>query len=179
MAYLLLSTLFDAAQLRTLALLGTETAKLSVLSVAMLLKVVLLALESKSKARLLERPYRHLPPESLSGMLSRALFWWTVPLFHVGFQRLLSPVDIYPVDSSMQSDELEKRLSRILATSGTCSITPTLTASSMLIFRHVEAPCISTGLSQLLHKRYCTHGPISTDFGWLHILTDVPVGESN
>lgn len=126
MAYLLLSTLFDAAQSRTLLLLGNETVKLSSLSVAMLLKVVLLILESNSKARLLDGPHKYLPPESLSGMIGRALFWWTVPLFYAGYQRLLSPIDIYPVDSSMRSEALGKRLSGLLAISGLCSTRPTL-----------------------------------------------------
>lgn len=125
MAYLLLSGLFDAAQLRTLLLIGSRTAVSAALSVAILFKLTLLALEARSKARVLKGPYKHLPPESISGIISRALFWWTVPLFYAGYRRLLSPIDIYPVDSSMHSDVLGERLISLIASSG-----PFITLSS-------------------------------------------------
>lgn len=118
MAYLLLSGLFDAAQLRTLLMMGSRKVLSSVLSASMLFKLTLLTLEGRSKARVLTEPYKQLAPESISGIVGRALFWWVNPLFHSGYRRLLLASDIYPVDADMHSEQLRDRLKGLMACSG-------------------------------------------------------------
>lgn len=120
MTYLMLSSLFDAAQLRTLVLVH-KTALSVMLGTAILCKLTLLVLEAKSKSRILNGAYRLLPPEAVSGIISRSLFWWTHPLFKHGYRRLLSPTDIYAVDLSMSSAALGASLNEIIAHSGALS----------------------------------------------------------
>lgn len=118
LAYLLLSTLFDVAQLRTILLVGSRTAISGALSMAIALKLLLQVLEARSKVRLLNGPYKHLSPEAVSSVISRALFWWTSPLFYAGYRRLLSPIDLYPVDAGLQSTLLGDRLNDHITSSG-------------------------------------------------------------
>ncbi|SMY26987.1 unnamed protein product [Zymoseptoria tritici ST99CH_1A5] len=110
-------TLFDAAQLRTVLLLGHRTALSTILAVTLSLKLALLALEAASKARILRDPYQNSSPESVSGIISRALYWWTIPLLTTGYRRLLSSDDLFPVDESIHSTELGRSLNNRMAAS--------------------------------------------------------------
>ncbi|KAJ4864914.1 ABC transporter domain-containing protein [Trichoderma breve] len=85
--FLLVSLLLDAAVLRTTALL---------------------VLEAREKSgHVVGR--QTLAPEETSGLYSRAVFAWVAPLLRTGFQRLLRPADLFPLDEKMSSSGLNER----------------------------------------------------------------------
>lgn len=109
--YLLFSILFDIAQCRTLWLLGEFNATLAPLLTAMLaVKLVMLVLELQSKRGSLKSSWRHLAPESTSGIVSRAVFWWLNSLLFQGFRAILSPNDLYDIDEQLRSEVLGNKL---------------------------------------------------------------------
>lgn len=109
--YLLFSTLFDVAQCRTLWLLDEFKAMLAPLFTAMLaVKIVMLILELQSKRGSLKVPWRHLSPESTSGIVNRAVFWWLNSLLFRGFRAILSLNDLYNTDKQLQSKVLGNKL---------------------------------------------------------------------
>ncbi|KAH0531953.1 hypothetical protein TsFJ059_000711 [Trichoderma semiorbis] len=110
--FLLVSLLLDAAVLRTLWLsLSTAAASASiraVLTASFGLKTALLVLEAREKSgHVVGR--QTLAPEETSGLYSRAVFAWVAPLLRTGFQRLLRPADLFPLDEKMSSSGLNER----------------------------------------------------------------------
>ncbi|KAL6795285.1 P-loop containing nucleoside triphosphate hydrolase protein [Trichoderma sp. SZMC 28012] len=110
--FLLVSLLLDAAVLRTVWLsLSTVAASASiraVLTASFGLKTALLVLEAREKSgHVVGR--QTLAPEETSGLYSRAVFAWVAPLLRTGFQRLLRPADLFPLDEKMSSSGLNER----------------------------------------------------------------------
>ncbi|KAL6836447.1 P-loop containing nucleoside triphosphate hydrolase protein [Trichoderma sp. SZMC 28015] len=110
--FLLVSLLLDAAVLRTVWLsLSTAAASASiraVLTASFGLKTALLVLEAREKSgHVVGR--QTLAPEETSGLYSRAVFAWVAPLLRTGFQRLLRPADLFPLDEKMSSSGLNER----------------------------------------------------------------------
>ncbi|PWY77392.1 ABC transporter-like protein [Aspergillus heteromorphus CBS 117.55] len=107
--YLLFSLLFDAVQLRTLWLMHNQTPLSAIATASLATKAILLILEARNKRMVLRQPYRNLSPESVSGILTRGCFWWLNPLLWQGFRTLLSPSDMFQVDSDLSSEFLGRR----------------------------------------------------------------------
>ncbi|UKZ47330.1 hypothetical protein TrVGV298_001548 [Trichoderma virens] len=110
--FLLVSLLLDAAVLRTVWLsLSTVAASASiraVLTASFGLKTALLVLEAREKSsHVVGR--QTLAPEETSGLYSRAVFAWVAPLLRTGFQRLLRPADLFPLDEKMGASGLNER----------------------------------------------------------------------
>ncbi|KAL7950242.1 P-loop containing nucleoside triphosphate hydrolase protein [Trichoderma barbatum] len=110
--FLLVSLLLDAAVLRTVWLsLSTAAASASiraVLTASFGLKTALLVLEAREKSgHVVGR--QTLAPEETSGLYSRAVFAWVAPLLRTGFQRLLQPADLFPLDEKMGASGLNER----------------------------------------------------------------------
>ncbi|KAL6807735.1 P-loop containing nucleoside triphosphate hydrolase protein [Trichoderma sp. SZMC 28013] len=110
--FLLVSLLLDAAVLRTVWLsLSTAAASASiraVLTASFGLKTALLVLEAREKSgHVVGR--QTLAPEETSGLYSRAVFAWVAPLLRTGFQRLLRPADLFPLDEKMSVSGLNER----------------------------------------------------------------------
>ncbi|RFU74209.1 hypothetical protein TARUN_8040 [Trichoderma arundinaceum] len=109
--FLLVSLLLDAAVLRTVWLSLSTAASESiraVLTASFALKAVLLVLEGREKsAHVVGR--QTLAPEETSGLYSRAVFAWVAPLLRTGFQRLLRPADLFPLDEKMSASGLNER----------------------------------------------------------------------
>jgi ATP-binding cassette subfamily C (CFTR/MRP) protein 1 len=57
--------------------------------------------------------WKDSPPEALSGIISRSLFWWLNDLLLSGFKSSLKLESIRPMDQSMDSEGLMTRLSSI------------------------------------------------------------------
>lgn len=114
--YLLLSIVFDAVQCRTLFLLtsadGLHTIA-AVLSANLAVKVVVLLLEVKQKRNVLVPTWRSVPRETLSGVISRSLFWWLNDLLKRGFKSNLRLEILWPTNQSMDSEGLLDKLSGI------------------------------------------------------------------
>ncbi|KAK1991372.1 putative multidrug resistance protein MDR [Colletotrichum falcatum] len=88
--YLVITVLFDTAQIRTLFLRDgyAPIAGCSVVSLAA--KLVLLSLEEVPKRPLLHSESKRADLESTSGSISRTIFWWLNGLFGKGSTGLLS-----------------------------------------------------------------------------------------
>ncbi|PKK51892.1 hypothetical protein CI102_5280 [Trichoderma harzianum] len=110
--FLLVSLLFDAAVLRTvwlsLSTVAVSASIRAVLTASFGLKTALLVLEAREKSgHVVGR--QTLAPEETSGLYSRAVFAWVAPLLRTGFQRLLRPADLFPLDEKMSSSGLNER----------------------------------------------------------------------
>ncbi|KAI5197133.1 putative multidrug resistance protein [Aureobasidium subglaciale] len=105
-AYLFFSALFDIVQLRTLwEIDGLEQiARLS--SSALALKIVVLVLEAWEKGSLLTFPYRDTTPEARSGVYNRSVFWWLNHFLTIGFGKVITFEDLYPLDDALSSEQL-------------------------------------------------------------------------
>lgn len=108
--FLLFTTLFDAARARTLWLqpYHQDIAIVAVASVS--IKILSLALEATQKRRYLRSAYRSLPPEDTSGILSRWVFAWQIPLFCAGYKATLGIEDLFTLDKHLKSLYLHKLL---------------------------------------------------------------------
>lgn len=104
--YLLFSLVFDLVQARTLYLRHDDTPIAAVFSAMIGIKAALLFLESLGKRSYLKKPYRELPPESISGIFNQSFFWWLNSLFIGGFRRLLSFDDLFTIDGELTSEGL-------------------------------------------------------------------------
>jgi ATP-binding cassette subfamily C (CFTR/MRP) protein 1 len=106
--YLFITVFLDTVRIRTLWQIGESTALCSTSVAAFVAKLVLLALESWSKRRYLDKAYSEVAGEELAGFLSRLLFLWLNPLLVKGSSNLLTPPDLSPVDSALSSARLAK-----------------------------------------------------------------------
>ncbi|TGO26008.1 hypothetical protein BPAE_0068g00420 [Botrytis paeoniae] len=108
--YLLLSTLLDLAQARTLWLQHGNTALSAVFTCSVLAKAVLLCLEAFEKRSFLKDPYNRYPPEALAGFINTSLFWWLNTLIQNGHRNLLSLGDLFDTDKALSSSSLETKM---------------------------------------------------------------------
>ncbi|KAF4958935.1 hypothetical protein FGADI_2014 [Fusarium gaditjirri] len=72
------------------------------------LKLFLVAIECRSKQRVLRSPYSSQAPERLAGILSRTFFWWINPILALGNQIILSGDDLPPIDHLLTSEKLRR-----------------------------------------------------------------------
>lgn len=111
-AYLLLTVPFDAAQLRTKWLRGDDVAANGVASTILAVKISLLISEAIEKRGILFTPYSRSSPEDTSGLYSRGLFWWLIPLFRLGFKNVVNADDLFAADGDLLSESLHLKFSR-------------------------------------------------------------------
>ncbi|KAI1609253.1 putative multidrug resistance-associated protein [Exophiala viscosa] len=112
--YLLLSLPFDAARLRTFYLLRGYAAKgiANSLALSLAIKFMVLITEAVEKRSILLEPYRDLPPETTSGIYSRSVFWWLNSLLRVGFAKTLHLNDLFNLDDTLLSANVQDRFRR-------------------------------------------------------------------
>ncbi|KAK4444931.1 ABC multidrug transporter [Podospora aff. communis PSN243] len=114
-SYLFFTLLFDAAQAGTLWLrqsTATRNPLAAVLTAGITVKAVLLLVEAREKRGYLRKEYKHLPPESASGVINRSLLWWINRLFRKGLKELLTYEDLYVLDSGLTSARLSNGISQ-------------------------------------------------------------------
>ncbi|OBT96290.1 hypothetical protein VE01_05823 [Pseudogymnoascus verrucosus] len=111
-AYLLLTVLFDAAQLRTRWLRGDNFAGNGIASSILAVKLFVLISEATDKTKILFTPYADCSPENTSGLYSRGLFWWLNPLFRLGFRNVVNDDDLFAADGDLSSKSLEIRFNK-------------------------------------------------------------------
>ena len=112
LVYLLATLLFDMAQARSLWLHGNATAISAAFSASIGLKIFLLFLEAQQKRAHLQAEYQGLPPESISGIISRSFLWWINDLFRQGYRKLIPFDALYVLESELTSDHLGQRMQR-------------------------------------------------------------------
>lgn len=113
-SYRLITLLFDIVQLRTLWLDSTTSNELTTTRVlattAVSLKAIILALESHHKTRRALSDPSLRSPEELTGPVGLGTYLWLNRLFLMGYRRILSTQDPFPLDSRMKSAPLEHHL---------------------------------------------------------------------
>ncbi|KAI9148100.1 putative ABC multidrug transporter [Paramyrothecium foliicola] len=111
-AYLFITTLFDVAQARTFWLASStkfEVAYAGVFTTCMTLKIAILFLEARQKAAWVNWDAKQHSPEETSGLYSLGVYFWLNNLFLSGYKKILRISDLYPLDSTMSGDILQKR----------------------------------------------------------------------
>jgi hypothetical protein len=108
--YLLFTTLFDAAILRTVWLTAVSNTFRAVLTTSFSLKAIVVILEAQGKHRHVVNPQDlHRSPEDFSGPYSRSVMWWLNNLLSSGFKQILTPADLFPNDHSLRAEQLSAR----------------------------------------------------------------------
>ncbi|KAH7413379.1 ABC transporter family protein [Cadophora sp. MPI-SDFR-AT-0126] len=100
--YLVLSTLFEAAEIRTLWTVQHDHIA-AVQSASIGVKIGMLFLEARQKRPYLLQPYKDYPPEATSGFWNLTFVWWLNRLFIIGFQKLLTTQDLFDIDRNLTS----------------------------------------------------------------------------
>lgn len=111
--YLIFTILFDAVQCRTLWFLAGSKALAILLSLDIAVKFCILVLEAANKGRLIIPRWRGSPPEAISGILNRGLFWWVNELMGRGWRGLLDIERLYPTDLALRSENLQEKLGNV------------------------------------------------------------------
>ncbi|KAH8811062.1 putative ABC transporter [Xylogone sp. PMI_703] len=96
--------LFDAAQCRTLWLIGCERAISAVFSAALGLKAVILVVECWEKRAWLTEYFRESTPEQTTGLFNHASSWWLNPLLWTGRKRSLTEEDLFDIEDDQTSE---------------------------------------------------------------------------
>jgi len=109
--YLIFSPLLDIPLLRTLELRGDPSSIIVLTASALLLKTVLLLLETLPKQHYLRPEYQQSSPESKAGIVNRSFMWWLVGLFGLSHRGALQPDSLYILDHELASDFLCDRVS--------------------------------------------------------------------
>jgi hypothetical protein len=107
--YLCLTLLLDAAQARTLFLSSVGKPELtysSLFSASMAFKAVILLLEAKQKSSWVHWNEKDHSPEETSGIFSLGVFFWLNKLFRLGYKKILTIDDLYPLDSALDAKSL-------------------------------------------------------------------------
>jgi ATP-binding cassette, subfamily C (CFTR/MRP), member 1 len=103
--YFFFTALLDLARVRTQWLIENNTITASLMTVALLLKLVILALESIPKYHHVREKSTATPLER-SGMFGRALLSWLNPLLFTGYKKNLALEDLYALDHDLKSHDL-------------------------------------------------------------------------
>ncbi|KAI0879864.1 P-loop containing nucleoside triphosphate hydrolase protein [Annulohypoxylon maeteangense] len=117
--YLLITTLLDVVQSRTLWLASTkdDNVKYSgVFTGSVFIKALLLILESQRKSRWIRWNAKEHSPEETSGLFGIGAFLWLNRLFLTGYRNILTLEDLYPLDQSMTSESLRIKLTESIKT---------------------------------------------------------------
>jgi ATP-binding cassette subfamily C (CFTR/MRP) protein 1 len=111
--WLFSSILFDVAQIRTLFLRswGLQVSIIETLSV--ILKAVLLVMESSKKTNSLKKLTVKPSQEEASGTFGRDFFWWLSGLFRKGYSSVLSVEDLDSVDIEVSSKPVHTSFVRL------------------------------------------------------------------
>lgn len=110
-SYLFLSVLFDIVQTRTAWLSQDHVTRSALGTVILVIKVLVLVLESVEKPKWLLRDDENQPMsrEETSSIFNLGVFFWLNDLFLQGYTSLMTVNDLYPLDRNMHSRSLHRR----------------------------------------------------------------------
>ncbi|KAH7152638.1 putative ABC multidrug transporter [Dactylonectria macrodidyma] len=114
-SYLFLTLLLDVAQARTLFLSSGEKPELtysSIFAATIGFKVGILLLEAQRKSRWVSWDEKEHSPEETSGIFSLGVFFWLNKMFLVGYKKVMTLKDLYPLESGLSSRLLHEEFSR-------------------------------------------------------------------
>ncbi|KAI0401333.1 ABC transporter-like protein [Xylaria palmicola] len=106
--FLLFSALFDTTQARTLWLKESAPAIPILFTVALSVKIGLLALEAVEKDSFLPQSWRRRSPEEKSGVYNQSILFWLRRILVEGRKRILYPRDLYALDDSLDTSQLHQ-----------------------------------------------------------------------
>ncbi|KAI0888406.1 uncharacterized protein GGS22DRAFT_155800 [Annulohypoxylon maeteangense] len=113
-AYLFFTLLFDIAQARTYWLASStrpEIAFTAIFTAALAMKVAMLLLEARRKARWIAWNSKDHSPEETSGIYTLGVYFWLNKLFLEGYHKALGIRDLYPLDQNVAAKRLSERFS--------------------------------------------------------------------
>lgn len=116
-AYLFLTILLDIAQTRTLWLASVSLVEINfsrVFTTTVVVKAFLIILESQHKTRWLLWDAKEHSPEETTGLYGLGAFAWLNKLFLMGYKRVLTLDDLYPLDQAMASNVLQPKLANFI-----------------------------------------------------------------
>lgn len=114
-AYLSLSILLDAAQIRTLWLAsasGDEKVFTKLFTTAFSIKLLIALLEAQQKTKWIRWDGKEHSPEETSGLFDLGAFIWLNRLFLTGYKKTLTLDDLFPLDQNVASEPLQAELAR-------------------------------------------------------------------
>jgi ATP-binding cassette, subfamily C (CFTR/MRP), member 1 len=135
-AFMLFTTLFDTARLRTLVLLDIDAFARGTFAATIAFKALLLVAESRHKishAKGLDTA--EISIEKSSGLFSRSLLLWLNPLIVLGNRKTLEVGDMYEVDAALRGRTVDSSLSIAWALVADPSRENALYAATMRAFR--------------------------------------------
>ncbi|KAF9773762.1 hypothetical protein IL306_008390 [Fusarium sp. DS 682] len=112
--YIFLTLLFDIVQTRTAWLALEQDIQPRLFTASVVVKAVILCLETIPKTRWIHWNADEHSPEESSGVFSIGAFAWLNQLFMRGYRGVLAIDDLYPLDENMASSRLYRRLSKRL-----------------------------------------------------------------
>ncbi|KAJ5180006.1 hypothetical protein N7492_003216 [Penicillium capsulatum] len=117
--YVFLTAIFDAALTRTSWLASVQSWQVTdshIQLAALVLKLVVLSLESKGKTKFIAgwSPEKHSPEES-SGFFSLALMFWLNPLFLRGYRQHCTVENLYAIDQRLGAKLMFSQLAQNLS----------------------------------------------------------------
>jgi ATP-binding cassette subfamily C (CFTR/MRP) protein 1 len=108
--FMLFSIILDIPQARTLWLRHrSDTAIAATFTACIVIKIVVLFLETRSKRPWLLPSYRAYAPEALADIFNRTVLWWLGPLFLLAYRNNIRFDDLYAIDDSLSSESVEHR----------------------------------------------------------------------
>ncbi|KUM59972.1 hypothetical protein ACN42_g7172 [Penicillium freii] len=111
-SYLFLTLFLDVAQARTLFLSSDDKPELTYSSIfvaAIALKTGILLLEAQQKSKWVGWDEKEHSPEETSGIFSLGVFFWLNKMFLVGYGKVMTIGDLYPLDSSFNARPLHDK----------------------------------------------------------------------
>lgn len=111
--WLLITLLFDIAQVRTLWLQKYQPATAPAMAVSVAIKAGLVVVEAIEKRSILRGKRKAVTPESTAGFYNQAVFWWLNPLFIKGYSKSLELEELYGLDKHLSSGYLYPRVKTV------------------------------------------------------------------
>ena len=108
--YLFFSVVLDATQARALWLLLSASPLPQVVTVAIVMKVGVLLLESLEKTASVTFNHANRSPEETSSIFNRAFFYWLNNLIVTGYWKVLSQEDLFPLREELTAISLYKKI---------------------------------------------------------------------
>lgn len=104
--YFFFTLFFDGVQTRTLWLNGYSGLICGIFTTSFATKAVILILEAWEKTPYLAISGEDWSPEETSGIFNRSVFYWLNRILLLGYRKVISPEDLYPLDKQIDSSRL-------------------------------------------------------------------------
>jgi len=111
--FLVTTVFLDLPRIRTQWLINNNSNIASLLTVSLLIRVVIVALESLRKWEVGIDPPTGASREMMQGLFGHTFMWWLNPLFQIGYKRDIRMDDLDELDGGLRGEALGDRLLRV------------------------------------------------------------------